>query len=77
MLQFAVVKNLEIIGEACYMLTNELREQHPEIQWRNIITMRHILVHGYYNTDLMIVWDTAQSLNSFKEKIKTIYDNEI
>ena len=48
MLRYAVVKCVEIVGEASYKLSNEFRAQHPEIEWNKIITMRHILVHGYY-----------------------------
>ena len=48
MLFFAVVKNIEIIGEAAYKLTKEFKENHPQTPWRQIIAMRHILVHGYY-----------------------------
>lgn len=48
MLFYAVVKNIEIIGEAAYKLTHEFTEMHPEIPWKQIIRMRHILVHGYY-----------------------------
>ncbi|MDR2971672.1 MAG: DUF86 domain-containing protein [Bacteroidales bacterium] len=76
-LQFAVVKNLEIIGEASYKLTNDFRDNHPEIEWRRIISMRHILVHGYYDTNEMIVWDTAKSLAVFREKIQMLYEKEI
>jgi len=77
MLQFAVVKNLEIIGEASYKLTNNFKNNHPEIEWGKIISMRHILVHGYYDTDEMIVWDTIKKLPVFKEQIQTLYNNEI
>ena len=73
-LQFAVVKNLEIIGEASYKLTNEFRDDHPEIEWKKIIAMRHVLVHGYYDTNETTVWETAKSLPAFREKIQKIYD---
>lgn len=56
MLYFAVVKNIEIIGEAAYMLTREFKDAHPATPWKNIIDMRHILVHGYYQVDSRIVW---------------------
>jgi len=46
MLRYAVVKCVEIVGEASYKLSNEFRAKHPEIEWREIIAMRHILVHG-------------------------------
>jgi len=56
MMRFAVVKNLEIVGEASYMLSKEFKGQHTEINWRKIIKMRHILVHGYYNILDEEVW---------------------
>lgn len=61
MLYFAIVKNLEIIGEAAYMLTLEFREAHAETDWKDIIHMRHILVHGYYQIDSRIVWATIKN----------------
>ena len=77
MLQFAVIKNLEIIGEASYKLTNDFKNNHPEVEWKKIISMRHILVHGYYDTDEMIVWDTIKNLSDFREQIQTLYNYEI
>jgi uncharacterized protein with HEPN domain len=56
--QFAVLKALETIGEAAARLTEETRDAHPEIPWREIIGMRHRLVHGYFEVDLEKVWDT-------------------
>ena len=56
MLYFAVVKNMEIIGEAAYMLTSEFKTAHPATDWRAMTKMRHILVHGYYQVDSSIVW---------------------
>ncbi len=58
-LYFAIVKNLEIIGEAAYMLTHEFREAHPHTPWKQIIGMRHCLVHGYYQISLEETWNTA------------------
>jgi uncharacterized protein with HEPN domain len=76
-LRFAVVKCVEIVGEASYKLTNEFRAMHPEIEWRDIISMRHILIHGYYQTKDDIVWDTVQNyLPVLKEKIEAIYKKE-
>ena len=46
-LRFAVIKNLEIVGEAAYLLTKEFKESHPEVEWIPVIGMRHVLVHGY------------------------------
>ncbi|MBD5356344.1 MAG: DUF86 domain-containing protein [Bacteroides sp.] len=61
MLYYAVVKNMEIIGEASYMLTNDFRTAHTSVGWNDIIKMRHILVHGYYQVDPSIVWATIKN----------------
>jgi uncharacterized protein with HEPN domain len=61
LLYFGVIKNLEIIGEASYMLTNEFKEAHPATPWKYIVSMRHILVHGYYQVDPDEVWETINN----------------
>lgn len=61
MLRYAVVKCLEIIGEAAYMLTLEFKETHPQTPWQVIIKMRHVLVHGYYSIQMPIVWDIVKN----------------
>jgi uncharacterized protein with HEPN domain len=72
-LRFALIKNLEIIGEAAYLITKDFRQSHPEIEWKLIIGMRHILVHGYYRIKDEIVWATIHTeLQPLKEKIKGI-----
>lgn len=58
---FAIVKNVEIIGEAVYMLSKEFRENHPDVPWEDIARMRHILVHDYYNITPARVWDTINN----------------
>ena len=60
-LRFAVIKNLEIIGEAAYLLTTDFKEGHLETDWDTIVYMRHILVHGYYQINDEIIWATIQS----------------
>lgn len=59
LLYYGVVKNIEIIGEASYMLTEEFKEKHPSTPWRQIIGMRHYMVHGYYCVDKNEVWIAA------------------
>ena len=56
---FAVVKNVEIIGEAAYMLSLEFKNSHGEIPWNDIIRMRHVLVHGYATILPELLWHTA------------------
>ncbi|MDO5524610.1 MAG: DUF86 domain-containing protein [Prevotella sp.] len=59
-LQYAIIKCIEIIGEASYMLTKEFRMEHDDIEWEQIIRMRHVLVHGYYHISPMMVWGIAK-----------------
>ena len=54
----AVVYNIMIIGEAANLLTKEFRENHPEVPWRDIVDMRNVLVHGYFTTSPMFIWET-------------------
>jgi uncharacterized protein with HEPN domain len=76
--KFAVVKNLENIGEASYKLTKEFKIKHAEIDWKTIIGLRHVLVHGYYHIEDFIAWGVIQKdLLPLKEQIQKLYDNEI
>ena len=54
----AVVYNIMIIGEATNLLTKDFRDQHPEVPWRDIVDMRNVLVHGYYTTSPIFIWET-------------------
>jgi uncharacterized protein with HEPN domain len=72
-LRFAVIKNLEIVGEAAYLLTKEFRAGYSYIEWADIIGMRHILVHGYYQIKEEIIWATIESeLKPLREKLVNI-----
>lgn len=57
---FGFVKQVEIIGEATYMLTKEFREAHPQVNWDGMEGMRHVLVHGYYTIKPLRVWDAIE-----------------
>lgn len=70
---FAYVKQVEIIGEATYMLTKEFREDHPDIEWDQMEKMRHVLVHGYYNIDPAQLWETiVNDIPPLKTKIEAL-----
>jgi uncharacterized protein with HEPN domain len=57
----AVVRNLEIIGEAAGHLPDPYRAATPEIEWRKIIGLRNVLIHEYYGVSLLVIWDIIQS----------------
>lgn len=59
LIYFAVMKNVEIVGEAAYMLSNDFKNAHPETPWKVIQGMRHYLVHGYANIDKHELYNTA------------------
>lgn len=60
LMQNAVVRNLELIGEAATRIPDDVRIAHPEIPWRQIIAMRNQLIHAYLGVDLDVVWDVVQ-----------------
>jgi len=72
-LVLALVKDIEIIGEAAYQVSPTTREQLPGIPWDDIIGMRHRLVHAYFDINLDILWRTVQDdLPPLLEKLREI-----
>lgn len=59
MAQLAVLKAVEIVGEAAAQVSAEIKEAHPKIPWSKIIGMRNRLVHGYFSVDMERVWETV------------------
>ena len=69
----AVVRNLEVIGEAASRLPEEFRGQQPSVDWRQIIGLRNRIIHGYFSVDLRIIWQILQhDLPRFKESLNRI-----
>jgi uncharacterized protein with HEPN domain len=58
-LALALVKLIEIFGEAASKVTREVKSQSPEIPWADIIAMRNRLIHGYFDVNLDIIWRTV------------------
>lgn len=56
----AVVKSIEILGEAVKKIPDDIRNQYPEIPWKAIAGMRDVLVHEYWGIDINVVWATVQ-----------------
>jgi len=69
----AVVRELEIIGEASNNLSDQFRKQHSDVLWRRMKDMRNFLIHEYFGVNTKVVWDTCNDdlpqLKSFVEKM--------
>jgi uncharacterized protein with HEPN domain len=77
MLQLAVIKLLENIGEASNKMSKETRSELSEIDWTIVIRSRNILVHDYFRINLNVIWETIKSdLPVLKQKIERILDIE-
>jgi len=59
--QNAVIRPLEIIGEAARLVSQQTRNAHPEIPWEQMIGMRNRLIHEYFRVNLKTVWETVQN----------------
>ncbi|HYN03599.1 MAG TPA: DUF86 domain-containing protein [Vicinamibacteria bacterium] len=59
--QDAVIRNLQVMGEAVKKVSPQTRDAHPEIPWRDIAGMRDRVVHDYFGISLDIVWDVIQN----------------
>jgi uncharacterized protein with HEPN domain len=59
--QDAVIRRLEIIGEAVRRVSHEARTAHPTLPWHDMVSMRNVLIHDYDDVDFDIVWDTVQN----------------
>ena len=72
-INFAVVRALEIIGEAAKRLPMSVRERYPDIPWKGMAGMRDRIIHGYDTVDLQIVWDVVKrDIPMIKPKIKQV-----
>ncbi|NJC95622.1 MAG: nucleotidyltransferase [Anaerolineales bacterium] len=72
-----VVHHLQIIGEAASKISPAFREAHPEVAWGGMIGMRHVLVHGYFETNTALVWKVIErDLPQLKAQLKKILEEE-
>jgi len=72
-IQDAIIRRIEIIGEASKNVSEKFQKNHPEIDWAKIIGMRNMLIHEYFNIDLKLTWKTTQKdIPELEKKIKKL-----
>jgi uncharacterized protein with HEPN domain len=59
--QTAIIRWIEIIGEAARGVSADLRQAHPEVPWRQMVAMRNVVVHGYFDIDIELVWSVVRN----------------
>ncbi len=70
MMYYAVVKNIEIIGEAANMVTSDFQDAHPDTPWKKIKGMRNYIIHEYFQVDDIVVWEVAtKDLPALQEQV--------
>ena len=71
----AVIRNLEVIGEAVKRIPNDARRKSPDTEWKKIAGLRDILIHEYFGIDVEIVWDIIQNkLPPLEAQIRQLLD---
>ena len=74
--QYAVLRALEIIGEATKNVSKELKSEHPDVQWSDIARMRDRLIHQYFGVNLELVWATVKkSVPELEKQISEMLEN--
>jgi uncharacterized protein with HEPN domain len=74
-LQDAVIRRIEIMGEAVKNLSQDVRDAHPEVPWRRIAGMRDKVIHDYTGVDVDLVWTVASELMpQLRDDVRTILD---
>jgi uncharacterized protein with HEPN domain len=76
LIQDGVIRQLEIIGEACRRLSSEFRAQDPDLPWKQIMGLRNRLIHAYFDINLGIIWDIVQAdIPPLKARIRALSDS--
>ena len=72
----AVIRNLEVLGEAAKRVPPELRARAPEVNWREFATLRDVLIHQYFHVDLDILWDVVSTkLDPLRDSLQRLLNN--
>jgi len=73
----AVVRNFEIIGEAINSLPEEIKSKYPDVEWKEAVGFRNILIHNYFGVDLEAIWDTiSKNIPMLKQHVGEVLVRE-
>ena len=76
LVQDAVIRNLEIMGEAARQIPTDLAKRYPDVPWKRIIGFRNIAIHAYFDVDLGIVWRiSTEDLPRLRDQMKRMLDD--
>ena len=71
-LRAAVVRWLEVIGEAARYVSDETKEKYSGVAWKQMVGMRNVMIHKYFDVDYQAVWMATQVLNDLKTQLRAI-----
>ncbi len=78
MAHFAVIRAIEVMGEAAKQIPAEVKKKYPEVPWIKMAGMRDKMIHGYFGVDIQIVWETAtRSIPMLRPRISEILIGEL
>ena len=76
LLQDAVIRQLEVMGEAARNLSADLQNEYPAIPWRQMISLRNRMIHAYFNVNLQIIWEIIQGdIPNLKKDMMRVLEN--
>ncbi len=76
-LAHAIMRTLEIVGEAASQTTRQFRSRHPEIEWRVVVGMRNRLIHAYFDINHRMVWETVRDdIPLLIQRLRTVLEQE-
>jgi uncharacterized protein with HEPN domain len=73
----AVLRNLEVIGEACKHVPEDIKERHPEVAWRGMAGLRDVIIHRYFGLHLETLWDIVdREIPMVEGQVQAIVERE-